>query len=137
MKLIIAGSRGFSDFELLENRITQYLESHGLQISDIEIVSGGAKGADKLGEKLARKHNVKSRIFPAQWRDWRNKPASEVGENKFGKYWKKAGTHRNNQMALYATHAIVFCVNGSHGSMHMHHAMKRLDKPSVLVEIKA
>jgi len=46
MKVIIAGSRIFDDYQFMSIMCDNIL---GVR-DDIEIVSGGAKGADKLGE---------------------------------------------------------------------------------------
>jgi len=45
-KVIVAGSRGFNNYELLDNILKG-------KYPNIEIVSGIAKGADKLGERFA------------------------------------------------------------------------------------
>jgi hypothetical protein len=50
MKIIIAGGRTFNDYELLCENCDK---AFSLQ-SEIEIVSGMANGADKLGEKYAK-----------------------------------------------------------------------------------
>ncbi len=50
MKIIIAGGRDFIDYKLLK----KYCSWVMFQIEDIEIVSGTAKGADKLGEDYAK-----------------------------------------------------------------------------------
>ena len=64
MKVIIAGGRNYmlteNDFSKLEYLATKYGFS--------EIVSGGCSGADKGGEIFARKHNLKLKIFPADWK---------------------------------------------------------------------
>ena len=46
MKVIIAGSRGFDDYQKL-CKVCDHMFS---QQSEIEIVSGAARGADLLGE---------------------------------------------------------------------------------------
>jgi len=51
MKVVIAGSRGVTDFETVCQAITE----SGLDIS--EVVSGTARGVDRLGERWARKNN--------------------------------------------------------------------------------
>ena len=47
MKLAIIGSRDFLDYELLNQELKNYKDKITL------VVSGGAKGADTLGEKWA------------------------------------------------------------------------------------
>ena len=53
MKLLIAGSRSISDFDL-----TEYIPD------DTElIISGGAKGVDTIAEKYADKHKISKLIL--------------------------------------------------------------------------
>lgn len=49
MKVIIAGSRGLNDYDLLKAKCCKIPSSHH---PNIEVVSGTANGADKLGEKF-------------------------------------------------------------------------------------
>jgi hypothetical protein len=46
-RCIVAGSRGFNDYEHLKATLNLYL----CLKTNLEVVSGGASGADKLGEK--------------------------------------------------------------------------------------
>lgn len=63
MKLAIIGSRDFEDYELCKNTILK-----NCNINEItEIVSGGAKGADSLGEKFAKENNIKLTLFLPNW----------------------------------------------------------------------
>ena len=106
IKVIVAGSRTFTNFSLCEKELIRFIKTHhrkGIMKSDIEIVSGTARGADKLGEKFAIKYGFKVTQFPAEW----------------DKYGKSAGYIRNKQMAEYATHCIVFWDGISKGSQHM------------------
>ena len=99
MKLIIAGGRDFADYELLTAKVEAIVvgEPH------VEIVSGGAKGADRLGEFFAIDHDLPIKRFPADW-------------DKFG---KSAGFRRNADMADYADHCICFWDGKSKGTGHM------------------
>ena len=99
MKVIIAGSRGFSDFSLLFSKCEEILEN---QI-DIEIVSGTAKGADKLGEHYASLKGHSVIQFPADW----------------DKHGKAAGYVRNKEMAEYSDALIAFWDGESKGTKHM------------------
>ena len=99
MKLIVAGSRDFEDYQLLSAHLDDINKRFGIS----EIVSGTAKGADKLGEQYAIKHNIPIKRFPADW-------------NSFG---KAAGYIRNEQMARYADACICFWINKSKGTGHM------------------
>ena len=85
-RIIIAGSRNFADYDLLEQTLLNYT---GLIKHDcIEIISGCARGADKLGEEFANSLNYDIVRFPADW----------------DLYGKSAGYRRNEEMAEYASH---------------------------------
>lgn len=84
LKVIIAGSRGFYDYELLKSVADICI---GRDVINVEVISGTAMGADKLGEQYAKERGFKVMRFPALW-------------NKYG---KSAGFIRNTQMAKYAT----------------------------------
>jgi major membrane immunogen (membrane-anchored lipoprotein) len=101
MKVIIAGSRGFKDYELLKKVCDKMLSNTNKP--EIEIVSGTALGADTLGERYAIERAYKLRRFPADW-------------NKHG---KKSGYIRNKEMAEYADALIIFWDKISKGSKHM------------------
>lgn len=99
-KLIIAGSRDFNDYDFLKVKIDFLLKNID---DEIEIVSGTAKGADKLGEKYAEENKLNLKYFPANW-------------NLYG---NSAGFIRNEEMAKYANACVVFWKNNSKGSKHM------------------
>ena len=102
-KLIIAGSRSWEDYEHIKLRVRGFYLHFTRGSPALEIVSGTARGADRLGEKLARDHQLGLRRFPAEW---------EV-------YGRRAGYLRNEKMADYADGAIVFWDGESKGSLHM------------------
>lgn len=119
IRVLIAGSRDFNDFELLEKAVKHYLKQYGLHRQDIEVVSGGARGADKLGEQFANKYNIKLTIFPADW-------------NTYG---KSAGYIRNEQMIKYIDDTgIVFAFwdSQSHGTAHI---IKLANKYNIKVHV--
>ena len=58
MKLIIAGSRTFTDYQLLCQTLAP--ERHRIT----QVITGGARGADQLGYRWAWKHQVKHQLFP-------------------------------------------------------------------------
>lgn len=100
-KVIIAGTRTFNDYKLLQDKVNFYLSKR--QSSTIQIVSGTSKGADKLGERYAKEHNIPVKRFPADW--------DNLG--------KAAGYYRNKQMAEYADACIVFWNGTSRGTKLM------------------
>ena len=101
-KVIIAGSRGFSNYRLLREKCNRFLREKRKECNII-IVSGGARGADALGEKYAKDEGFSLEIYLAQWK-------------KFG---KAAGFRRNEQMAEVADALIAFWDGKSHGTKHM------------------
>ncbi len=99
-KVIIAGTRTFDDYSLLR----EYADDMLSQVDDrIEIVSGGAQGADALGERYARERGYSLRVFPADWTQ----------------YGRKAGPMRNRQMAEYADALLVYWDGKSRGTKNM------------------
>lgn len=112
LRVIIAGSRGFTDYELLSDESSKIISEilfDNPDISDVEIVSGTARGADELGEKFAEDEGYHIARFPANW-------------NLFG---KRAGYIRNTEMAKYAvddnSHGVLiaFWDKISKGTKHM------------------
>ena len=105
LKVIIAGSRDFNDYELLRERMDYFIT--GLNgwdgMDNMEIVSGTARGADTLGELYASHNQIPVARFPADWR----------------KYGKSAGYKRNAQMAEYADVLVAFWDGESRGTKHM------------------
>lgn len=79
MKVIICGSRTICKYDLIKEAV----EKSGFEIT--EIVSGGARGVDFIGEVYAFQEKIPLKRFPADW-------------NKHG---KSAGFLRNKEMAEY------------------------------------
>lgn len=68
MKVIIAGSRQFNDFELL----SQVCDKDFTGVENIERYSGNSKGADLLGEKYAAERGYPVRKFLPDWVQHKN-----------------------------------------------------------------
>lgn len=97
MRVIIAGSRSYTDYSVLCQAITE----SGFDITTI--ISGGATGVDALGEKYAMEHNIPLERFPAEWT----------------KYGKAAGPMRNRTMAQSADALIALKTPNSLGTADM------------------
>lgn len=110
-KLIIAGSRTFTDYDRLREVCDRMLEKK--QPHDIIIVSGTAHGADSLGEKYAKERNYTLVQFPANW----------------DRHGKGAGYFRNAMMADYADALIAFWDEKSRGTRNMIGVMTLKEKP--------
>lgn len=111
-KLIVAGSRGFKDYDLMLRAVIALMD-HELADKKLSIVSGMARGADQLGVRLANEFGLTLYKFPANW-------------NGLG---IKAGHIRNSQMADFADGLLAFWDGDSPGTRNMIHTMLRLRKP--------
>lgn len=109
MKLAIIGSRTFNDYELLKK------ECDNLNIE--EIISGGAKGADSLGEKYAIENNIKFTIFKPDWK----------------KYGKRAGFLRNIDIINSCDSVLAFWDGNSKGTQHSINLGHKHNKPVTII----
>jgi len=98
-RVIVAGGRDFFNYQLLESRLNKILS----QKENVVIVSGMANGADSLGIRYAREHNLLISYFPALW--------SQNGN--------RAGFIRNEEMAKNADACVCFWDGKSTGTKHM------------------
>lgn len=106
LKLIIAGSREFNDYKTLQLGTDWFLYEilgQGFAPDMVEIVSGTALGADRLGERYAIDNGFGIKRFPANWT----------------MHGKSAGFKRNRQMAIYADALIAFPLGKSSGTRDM------------------
>lgn len=101
----------FKNVERIQNEIV----ANRNDISEVVIISGTARGADRLGELYAERTNSKIKRFPADW--------DNLG--------KRAGYVRNAEMAKYAAKGIgvlvAFWDGKSKGTKHMIDLAKRYD----------
>jgi len=113
-KIIIAGSRKFDDYDFVKSKCDHLLRAiSDYPLSDIEIVSGGALGADRCGERYAKEKGYRLKIFKPDW----------------AKHGVAAGPIRNKEMAEYATHCICFWNGNSKGTQDMIHQIEIRRKP--------
>ena len=89
-RLGIVGSRNFNDFNLFAKGIVEIYKIY--KCYPTLVVSGGAKGADTLGEIWADKNNIEKLIFKPEW-------------NKYG---KRAGIMRNTDIVENSDHILAF-----------------------------
>lgn len=87
MRVIIAGTRHLSraHYDIVERTMASLIEDGGWKVT--EVVSGGARGADTLGERWAKEHGIPVEVFLADWEA----------------HGRSAGPIRNRQMAEYAS----------------------------------
>lgn len=103
IRVIVAGGRDFDDYELLQQSLGAILSNSKYAFNSFTIVSGGAKGADFLGERYAKENDFKLETYPAKWEE----------------HGKSAGPIRNKMMAQVSQIAVVFWDGESKGSRNM------------------
>lgn len=112
MKLAIIGSREFNNYELLCKTLDEYKSRVSL------VVSGGAKGADILGEKWANENNIPTLIFIPDW-------------DKFG---KRAGFIRNEDIIKNCDGCVAFWNGISSGTKNSLSLCKKYNKPYKIIQ---
>ena len=98
---MIAGGRDFDNYRYLSESVDEFINKI-FPGEEIVIVSGTARGADKLGELYAEEKGYAVERYPADW----------------DKYGRSAGFRRNEQMMEVADAAIMFWDGESHGTKH-------------------
>lgn len=101
--ILVAGSRNYYNYSEFKN-VMDYTNN---KYHIIEIISGGARGADSLAERYAKENNIPIKVFPANW----------------DMYGKTAGFIRNTEMHNYLQNfkdrmCICFWDGQSHGTVH-------------------
>ena len=114
-KVIVAGSRTFNDYKLLEKTLNQ------MYPEPIQVFCGDSIGADQLGKTWAAKKGYEVKIFFPQWQ--------QDGID--------AGFNRNVEMASEADEAIVFWEGTSKGTEHLIRIMKGIEKPVKVINYEA
>jgi hypothetical protein len=123
MRLLISGSRDFNDYEFFKKKILEIYHdperktgSHRIDY----IISGGARGVDKMAERFAREYDIPIEVFPAEW----------------GKHGKSAGPIRNRLMLKQKIGEVVcFMAKESLGTKDMLTAAIEAGKPTKVINI--
>ena len=117
-RVVIAGSRGFCDYEAACRFIDQCLNL--CEKEEIIVLSGGARGADALGERYAYERGFAIERYPARWKI----------------YGKAAGIRRNQQMAEVCDLVICFWDGESRGTKSMITLARKYSKPIFIKTLK-
>ncbi len=129
LRVLIAGSRYFNDYNYLEEVVDDILCENYIynnRFDRIEIISGCYKGADQLGIKYAINRNYQLKRIPADW----------------DSYGKKAGPIRNAEMARYLKKddingiCICFWDGQSKGTSNMINVANNLEIPTYIINYK-
>lgn len=117
-KVAVVGSRTFNDYELLEKTLTDYLfintsnEEFYYNCYNTIIVSGGARGADKLAERFAEEKGLDTEIHLPNW----------------DLYGKSAGFIRNRKIIENSHIVFAFWDGKSKGTKHSIDLAKTMNK---------
>lgn len=118
MKLIIAGSRSITDYEI----VRQAVMDSGFWAEyrhELEIVCGMAPGVDMLGLEFARRNKLLIHSFPADW-DNLLVPGARIKLNRNGKkYNAAAGAMRNIEMGKFSDALVAVWDGKSRGTKQM------------------
>lgn len=97
--ILIAGSRDFNDYKTAESYIDMCI-SNIRKKYEITVISGGARGADSIGEQYANKNGFAIKRYLPDWE----------------RYGKAAGPRRNKAMVEKADYIICFWNGESRGT---------------------
>ena len=111
-RVVIAGCRDYNNYDEAKAFIDSCISNIRKQ-NKIIIVSGGARGADALGERYAWENGFEIERHPADWE----------------KHGKSAGPIRNKEMAQIADYVICFWDKRSRGTKSMIDFAKEHNKP--------
>lgn len=109
MKLLIAGSRSITEFDL-EKYITEDIDT---------ILSGGACGIDTLAEEFADKNRLSKIIL----------------RPKYNRYGKCAPLKRNEELVHIADELLIIWDGKSKGTLHTINYAKKLNKKLTIITI--
>lgn len=109
MRYGVVGSRLFGDYEL----VCRVLDQHYIS----QIISGGAKGADSLGERYAIERCIPFLVYLPEW----------------DKYGKKAGFIRNKLIVQSSDVIIAFWDGVSVGTGHTITHARKLNKKTIII----
>jgi len=120
MKLAIVGGRNFNDESLMAEYLSLFSVAYTndeLDPPEVEVISGGAKGADSLGEWFAKINRMPVTIFKPEW----------------DKYGKAAGFIRNQTIVDNCDMVLAFWDGKSRGTADTIEKAKRAKKPTFIV----
>ena len=115
MKILVCGGRDYNNWKEVKQSLDKL---HFDYDGEVEIIEGGARGADYLAKMWAQEVVVPYKTFRADW----------------GTYGKKAGYIRNHQMLQEGKPDIVVAFPGGKGTAMMVDIAKRAKVPVIKVK---
>lgn len=111
--LVVSGWRGLTSQSLVDDKLDDFVLQTGLKPQ--VIATGGAKGADALAERWAKRRGYLVFSFPADWK----------------RHGKAAGPLRNSDLVAIGTHMVAF-PSQKHGK-GTQDAMRKAEKRGIMV----
>lgn len=119
MKVGIVGSRKFTDWEVFKAAMIVFFPQPYVNTTIDLVVSGGAEGADTLGELWADRHGIKTKIIKPDWK----------------RHGKQAGFVRNGEIVAESDVIVAFWDGQSRGTQDTIAKAKMYKKPTVIIYI--
>ena len=120
MRVLVCGGRDFNDYELLRATLDRILNPNNLSLAyqaGIELIHGGARGADTWADYWAVNNYVPIHEYKANW----------------DKYGKRAGYIRNKQMLDEGKPDLVIAFPGGKGTQMMVKLAKEAGVETIVV----
>lgn len=112
---LICGGRNFDNRDFLFDKLDELNRRFCFSC----IVTGGAKGADRLAHLWAAKTKIDAKVYPANWE----------------RHGKMAGILRNREMLKIADPDLIIAFPGGTGTADMIKISKRAGKEVIEIEI--
>ena len=120
MRILVCGGRAFADYGWLTHVLDAYLAEASLSVAKLELIGGGARGADSLAHRWATERQIPFHEFKARWDDTKHPQADVRFNRKDGKpYNAAAGFIRNQRMVDEGRPDIVIAFPGGGGTRDM------------------
>lgn len=107
-RICVCGGRDYANFD----RLCKSLDTAQRILGDVEIIHGGARGADSMAGEWALMRGIPCTVFPADWKRYRN----------------AAGPIRNKQM-LDAGFDMLVAFPGGTGTRNMVEITMKAGRP--------
>lgn len=117
VRLAISGWRGMTDLTTFQQAMLDWVVEHG---KPTEIITGGARGADAMGEAWALEHQVALRIMRPDWE----------------RHGKRAALLRNGDIVEACTHLLAFPHPKGSGTQDTVRKAMKSDKVVTVVQLK-
>ena len=131
MKVAVIGSRGFADYGIVKD----YLDRLNAMRDITVIISGGAQGADSLGERWADENRVAKRVYEAKWRDLTHQDTLVKVNSSGYRYDARAGFRRNRDIVDAADVILAFWNMSSPGTGDSIGYAKKTRKPIKIIRV--